>query len=62
MSSKNSDLADFFRKSRIQAPKILINEKLFEEILESVNTPLQPTPALILALDRARRIRESAQK
>lgn len=61
-NSDNKDLAEFFRQSRIQTPPIIMTKEHFEEILEVIDIRPRPSPALILAMDRARRMRESAQK
>lgn len=62
MSSENKDLAEFFRKSVIPTPRIIMTERDFNEVLEAVKNPPAPNPALILAMDKGRRLRESMKK
>lgn len=58
-----SNLAEFFDKSVIRQPVIYVSEKDYDEFLTLIENPPKPNPALILAMERARRkIKEREQK
>jgi uncharacterized protein (DUF1778 family) len=55
MSESTKELLDLFNKEKIQRDAIFMTEGCFNELLEVIEKPPEPSPALRLAIEKARR-------
>jgi hypothetical protein len=60
--SRTKKLTRFFQAGMRGNPPIKVSAEEYKALCELIENPPKPSPALLLAMDRARRKRESAPK